>query len=198
MYSAAAGMEVTVSKTDITYNGWTGCGYIVINPVTGSGGYMISGGASGAWLPLKSWLKFGFGVLLLSIAGALAFTTITVAMAEGMFIAIVGILLTISFFLQALMVLYGPEKTGELFDCLLKSFVGIVDVITEVTEKGIDYILTIKGAKEATKKTFKTAFKLLDIPDTLDDINKCFSDLFDYKASIRYLPLLRAGEVNGT
>ncbi len=43
-----AGMEVTVSKTDITFNGWTGVGYIIINPNTGAGAYMISGGTSGA------------------------------------------------------------------------------------------------------------------------------------------------------
>jgi len=38
-----AGKEVTVSKTNITYNGWTGCGYIIIDPDTGAGVYMIGG-----------------------------------------------------------------------------------------------------------------------------------------------------------
>ena len=39
---------VTVSKTQITYNGWTGVGYIIINPTTGAEAYMISGGLMGA------------------------------------------------------------------------------------------------------------------------------------------------------
>lgn len=39
-----AGREVTVSKTNITLNGWTGCGYIIANPNTGAAAYMISGG----------------------------------------------------------------------------------------------------------------------------------------------------------
>ncbi|MBI5675884.1 MAG: transglutaminase domain-containing protein [Nitrospirae bacterium] len=43
-----AGKEVTVSKTNISFNGWNGCGYIVIDPVTGAGAYMISGGMNGA------------------------------------------------------------------------------------------------------------------------------------------------------
>ena len=47
-----AGKVVTVSKTDITFNGWTGCGYIIIDPNTGAGAYMISGGMNGAWLIL--------------------------------------------------------------------------------------------------------------------------------------------------
>jgi len=43
-----AGKEVTVSKTNITYNGWTGCGYIIIDPDTGAGAYMISGEIAGS------------------------------------------------------------------------------------------------------------------------------------------------------
>ncbi|ESP63027.1 TolA protein [Smithella sp. ME-1] len=42
-----AGNVVTVSKTDITYNGWTGCGYIISDPTTGAGAYMIGGGLNG-------------------------------------------------------------------------------------------------------------------------------------------------------
>ena len=41
------GKEVIVSKTNIIYDGWTGCGYIIFDPVTGAGAYMISGGLSG-------------------------------------------------------------------------------------------------------------------------------------------------------
>ena len=43
-----AGNEVTVSKGFINFHGWQGCGYIVFNPVTGTGAYMISGQESGA------------------------------------------------------------------------------------------------------------------------------------------------------
>lgn len=43
-----AGKVVTVSKTNINFNGWNGCGYIITDPETGAGAYMISGGTSGA------------------------------------------------------------------------------------------------------------------------------------------------------
>jgi len=43
-----SGMVVTISQTYLTYKGWTGCGYIIINPETGAGAYMISGGLNGA------------------------------------------------------------------------------------------------------------------------------------------------------
>jgi len=42
-----AGKVVTVSKTNINYNGWKGVGYIIINPTTGDGAYMINGGMDG-------------------------------------------------------------------------------------------------------------------------------------------------------
>ncbi|MEW6054895.1 MAG: hypothetical protein AB1552_14120 [Nitrospirota bacterium] len=48
-----AGKVVTVSKTNIIFNGWIGCGYIIIDPVTGAGAYMISGGMNGAEIKLK-------------------------------------------------------------------------------------------------------------------------------------------------
>ena len=43
-----AGKVVTVSQTNINFKGWIGCGYIINNPETGAGAYMISGGLSGA------------------------------------------------------------------------------------------------------------------------------------------------------
>ena len=45
-----AGKVVTVSKTNISFNGWNGCGYIITNPETGAGAYMISGGTNGMYL----------------------------------------------------------------------------------------------------------------------------------------------------
>ncbi len=44
-----AGKEVTVSQTNIEFNGWTGCGYIIADPGTGAGAYIISGGLNGSY-----------------------------------------------------------------------------------------------------------------------------------------------------
>jgi hypothetical protein len=48
--AVAAGNEVMVPKTNITYHGWTGCGYVVTDPTTGAGAYMITGGDAGAYI----------------------------------------------------------------------------------------------------------------------------------------------------
>jgi hypothetical protein len=45
-----AGMEVTVPQTNINFHGNPIVGYIALNPETGAGAYMISGGDSGAWI----------------------------------------------------------------------------------------------------------------------------------------------------
>jgi len=61
-----AGKIVTVSKTNISFNGWIGCGYIITNPETGAGAYMISGGQNGGWYVLW-WIGY---IILLTLRAA--------------------------------------------------------------------------------------------------------------------------------
>lgn len=66
--SLRAGKEVTVHDSPINVNGWSGSGYLVIDPETGAGGYLISGGANGGSI---SDILMGFsGWLLGMIDGA--------------------------------------------------------------------------------------------------------------------------------
>jgi len=60
-----------VSQREISFNGWNGVGYTVIDPVTGAGGYIISGGLAGGAL-LK--LLIGIMAWLLSPSEASAAT----------------------------------------------------------------------------------------------------------------------------
>jgi hypothetical protein len=64
-----AGKAVTVPETNITFNGWTGCGSIIIDPDTGEGAYRISGGLDGMILVI---IMLVFALLLLFIAVAFA------------------------------------------------------------------------------------------------------------------------------
>lgn len=45
-----AGKEIITPERNVTINGWTGTGYVVHDPTTGGGAYMISGGANGGFL----------------------------------------------------------------------------------------------------------------------------------------------------
>ncbi|MDF2464329.1 MAG: transglutaminase domain protein [Ramlibacter sp.] len=43
----AVGYEVTIHEAPITQDGWKGAGFMVIDPATGAGGYLIEGGSNG-------------------------------------------------------------------------------------------------------------------------------------------------------
>ncbi len=49
-----AGKKVIISKNNVQYNDWNGVGYIILDPVKGSGAYMISGGLAGAGTSKKA------------------------------------------------------------------------------------------------------------------------------------------------
>lgn len=49
-----AGKEVSIHQNSINYYGWSGHGYIIIDPETGSGAYKISGGADGGELEVDA------------------------------------------------------------------------------------------------------------------------------------------------
>lgn len=48
--AVATGKHALVSQRNITVSGWTGVGYILLDPETGAGAYQISGGANGSFL----------------------------------------------------------------------------------------------------------------------------------------------------
>ncbi|MFH1672764.1 MAG: hypothetical protein ABIF87_05000, partial [Pseudomonadota bacterium] len=73
-----AGKVVTVSKETIDFNGWTGCGYIILNPDTGAGAYMISGGLSGGILLALTMIFTALFLLGLAVAaGPAAFVVVS-------------------------------------------------------------------------------------------------------------------------
>lgn len=95
--SINTGKIVTIPQTDINYHGWTGVGYVVMNPETGAAGYMINGGLAGGEAIL-AMLLFGLlgtkGMALLmigAIAGAPAWITllgtILIGLAIGLFLS---------------------------------------------------------------------------------------------------------------
>jgi hypothetical protein len=54
---------VTISQSTISYKGWTGAGYSIVDPNTGAGAYLIGGGADGS-LAYYIGAFMGFGIML--------------------------------------------------------------------------------------------------------------------------------------
>lgn len=61
------GKTVTTSQNPINLNGWVGTGYIMFDPNTGSGGYMIDGGLNGGAFVSGSILGAAFAAFVTSI-----------------------------------------------------------------------------------------------------------------------------------
>ncbi|MEN8262027.1 MAG: transglutaminase domain-containing protein [Nitrospirota bacterium] len=127
-----AGKTVTVSRTDITHNGWTGLGYIIIDPLTGAGAYMISGRLAGAMMII--------GTLLLLLAGFFLFLTLLLTgatVAAPLLLPILAALLAAFFatVILSIMYLYGGKVGSDFVNC----FYGIK--VTEVAAKvSFDYM----------------------------------------------------------
>jgi hypothetical protein len=145
-----AGKEVTVSKTDISFNGWTGCGYIIIDPATGAGAYMISGGLGGARLLIAIFLY-----ALAIVAVFLAIISFAACGPGGPLCALVFATLAIAAILGGIAMMYGKAKLDEFMDCLqsILAFVpventvigyvkGIATGIKLLILNGIEVILT--------------------------------------------------------
>ncbi len=86
-----AGYEVTTSQHPITRNGWTGVGYIIIDPQTGSGAYKISGGSDGAifFAQVSIFTVFLFGAVAATSTLGLVWIGITSVFAMASYMSAV-------------------------------------------------------------------------------------------------------------
>ncbi len=67
-----AGRVVTAHERNISVKGWSGSGYIIIDPNTGTGAYLIDGGANGGYI-----LGFAIGGILGLVLGQIAISAFT-------------------------------------------------------------------------------------------------------------------------
>ena len=110
-----AGKEVTVSKSNISYNGWTGCGYIVINPETGAGAYMLSGGING-------------GILLVALLLLTAIALLAIAVAIGpIAVVIVSLLMPVYLAFQAWL---ASQASDQVRNCIASVLISVLSVFT--------------------------------------------------------------------
>ncbi|MDG9700586.1 hypothetical protein, partial [Ottowia cancrivicina] len=108
-----AGKEVTVHEKSINKHGWKGFGYIVIDPETGAGAYLIEGSGNGAWL---AGLIFGvllgleFSIFVASAALAAIGPSIVIALVSALAIVITTAIAAVVLHSYQL-----DKKAGECF-----------------------------------------------------------------------------------
>jgi len=71
------GKEVTTHTNNVSVPGWSGAGYIVIDPKTGDGAYLISGGSNGAFLLMMGGLLMLMAISAIGMAGPVSLISAT-------------------------------------------------------------------------------------------------------------------------
>ncbi len=90
----ATGKEVIVHTDRISVPGWTGEGYIILDPATGAGAYKITGGGNGGWytlvgiagaliLSLLTPIMLAVPIYLIFMLAAVTLLAIALALSEG-------------------------------------------------------------------------------------------------------------------
>lgn len=104
--AVAAGQTAVVAQHPVTLGGWTGVGYLLLDPETGSGAYKISGGANGSLMLLAALGAIAIGLIFLSggiaalapivIGGTIAASDAYLLVAAGVLLGMFGTLTSIA------------------------------------------------------------------------------------------------------
>lgn len=90
MSAVNAGYQVSTSQSNISYAGWSGAGYIILDKETGAGAYKISGGQNGGVLRFIENNANAFGFVLGFISVLAAFSGVApVILAVAFFVNLV-------------------------------------------------------------------------------------------------------------
>jgi hypothetical protein len=81
--SVYAGMEVTAHEAAVDFYGSSQVGYIVLDPETGAGGYLIGGGENGGFLIISL-----FASALISVIGVYLLSAAILPFLTGLFLGI--------------------------------------------------------------------------------------------------------------
>ena len=110
-----AGKEVTVHQSQLTVNGWTGAGYIVLDTATGAGGYLLDGGTSGGKLA-ASLLGLLVGFLAGLYLGAFIWAvTVGAAATLGAFIVMALLIALIVLAISLLVAAFTDQETYKCY-----------------------------------------------------------------------------------
>jgi hypothetical protein len=109
-----AGKEVMVHEKAINANGWTGYGYIIMDPDTGAGSYLIEGGSHGAIM-----IAVGLAMMILGVMELLTITALSLAAGPGapaaiavaLLLGVPAILVGVSLFFAGVALLLEDAKT---------------------------------------------------------------------------------------
>ena len=132
-----SGMIVTVPAEEVTIGDWSGTGYIVTNPETGVGEYMISGGLNGGVLTI---------VVTIGVLCGFISSIVGTAMLVGAILSLVAAVLTSGVMLVVISAL------------LAFLIVAVIEMNRSMREEYMDYMVT--GNLESAESAVEMAGRL--------------------------------------
>lgn len=123
------GKEVIVPEKAITISGWSGTGYIILDPEDGSGAYMIDGGlAGGVWIELASVL---ISIILATLILALIGTPLTLAAIPYLMYTFLGLVLSM------VITVFLPESwQSYIYNDVVPLVAGVIGLIASFLSGG--------------------------------------------------------------
>ena len=150
-----AGKEVTIHQSDITFSGWTGSGYIIIDPDTGAGAYKIGGGANGGAVA-------GIGIVSTILAISGASTVAPFLLGLWIFVSISALLINALY--EAILIV---DEGGPCAVTLSKVYLAIATTLVALStifglpsvskDSGVaKFVLKLMGSMYGSSKLFKS------------------------------------------
>lgn len=83
--AVTGGSIVTIPTENVTIENWNGTGYIVLDPATGAGSYMISGGLNGGEIPVELTVEVMASAIMAVLGTATLITVLSASIFAVMF-----------------------------------------------------------------------------------------------------------------
>ena len=132
--AANSGKQITVSQNNVKVGGWTGAGYIILDPDTGAGAYKISGGANGGSLNFvgNNSDALGFCFFVLGLIASVAAGPVVVLL-----VAISALVISTLAFAAAHLEALEAAQCDKAFNCIRDIFLTIFWANLAITAVGL-------------------------------------------------------------
>nr|MBP3598771.1 glycohydrolase toxin TNT-related protein [Eubacterium sp.] len=181
------GKEVTIPAKEVSIDGWTGSGYIIMDPDTGAGAYRISGGLNGGTTSGKVTRYAMLGLILSFveiveslriIIAVLAMTTISGGAFLGFLLALVGLGLAIAQVINLFIdytdyFFYGDLQAGEkiISDAEWQLKLTLAFAAIHVAARRVLALLDTPAVRKwLGSRLIKKVKKILGVADDADDL----------------------------
>jgi hypothetical protein len=133
--AVAVGKVATISKNQITVGSWTGVGYIITDPKTGTGAYMISGGDNGSYIAGFLCTIVGMLGIFIMLTAAYPAAVVASGLAAIELVLIGEVILMLAIYTAFLRIIaHGAGHLGQLYKGVGAALLTLYVIFTTITK----------------------------------------------------------------